>query len=129
MHELVRVAKFGLTGVVSVAVILAVTSAGVAVGVDTHFSYAVALCFAIATNFLICRFLVFNTSDQPFRAEFLRFVASVGFWRIVEFLGFLILFDVAGWPYQLAVGFLAVVMFGIKFLWCRWFVFRAVERS
>ncbi len=129
LTEFGRVFKFGLAGVASLGIVLGVTSAGVTVGLETHLAYGLALCTAIGTNFLICRWFIFETHGQPLGSEFLRFVASVGVWRLVEFAGFIVLFDWFGVSYQVAVVSLAMVMFVVKFVWCRVFVFRDPEEA
>lgn len=115
--------KFGATGALSLAVVLGVTSLGVNLGLGTHLSYAIALLIAILVNFCICRYLIFERTQQSFFRELVQFAVSIGIWRVVEFLGFLLLFDVLHLHYQLAVLLIAILMFGFKFVWCKLVIF------
>lgn len=116
--------RFGGAGVLSLSVILGTTSGGVRLGFDPHMAYGIGLALAILLNFAICRYLIFQTREHDILSEFIKFVVSIGIWRVFEFMGFVLLFDVLKFQYQVAAITIAVLMFGFKFVWCRLVVFK-----
>jgi putative flippase GtrA len=123
-----RFLKFVFAGTISLAFVYFTTNLGVAVGLETHFAYLVGIAVTLLVNFIVCRYLVFRTSrDNVFFREFVRFVWSIGLWRICEVLAFIVLYDFLQLRYQHAIIMVAAIMIGFKFAWCQVFVFKKIK--
>lgn len=107
-------------------------SAGITLGVpvllheglslDEEIAVALALGTAFIVNFVTMRRVVFRSSDHPI-PQLLRFAITNIAFRIGEYLLFVILHTLIGLFYMLALGFVLVCSFILKFLCYRVFVF------
>jgi putative flippase GtrA len=86
-----------------------------AMGVREELAYAVALAVVFVMNFLMFRFYVFDgRSDQPGKQVGLFLGTSIVF-RLVEYLGFLLVHSVLGVYYLLAIVLVQGSTFVIKY--------------
>lgn len=81
-------------------------------------AYALVLLFQVTINFFLCRWFVFEKSnDKSLMAEFGAFVAGIAFFRLADWGVYYLLVNRAGFHY-LAVQLMNVVLFSVlKFLY------------
>lgn len=83
---------------------------------------AAALMIAFLVNFLTVRFFVFR-SAAPVWPQFFAFSLSVGGFRLLEYLAFLLLYRMLHMHYVVALAGILWVSFALKFFFHRKFVF------
>lgn len=86
-------------------------------------AYAVALATLFVINFFVARHYVYEAADGGAKGQFTRFLASSASFRLLEYLGFLILHSWLGVHYLIAAPVVQVTSFVAKFLFYRAFVF------
>ncbi len=81
------------------------------------------------TNFFVCRYFVYQSTDQSIPRQFLAYsLSSVGF-RIVEYLTYWVLLDGLGVWYIAAMLIVMPTSFVVKFLFFKVIVFRHRDRT
>ena len=70
-----RIFKFGLVGLSGMAIDFSVTwLCKEKLGFNKYLSNSLGFCFAVTSNFLLNRYWTFESSAQPFAAQFARFL-------------------------------------------------------
>lgn len=70
-----RLFKFGLVGLSGMAIDFSVTwLCKEKLGFNKYLSNSLGFCFAVTSNFLLNRYWTFESSAQPFTAQFARFM-------------------------------------------------------
>ena len=95
------------------------------VGAPEELAYATALLTLLTINFFASRHFVYQASSGSPRKQLVRFVFWSGSFRLLEYVGFLVLHSVIGVFYLAAAIVVQVTSFLIKFLFYRNFVFVA----
>jgi len=93
------------------------------VGLSEELSYAIALVCALIQNFLGMRYFVYGASSQPWATQFLQFAGATAGFRGLEYLSFLVVHNVMGVHYLIAVAANMVVFTIAKFLFYRVAIF------
>ena len=116
-------ARFAAGGILSSGVTLGVaTLLHEVAGVRETWSAAGGLACALASNFLLSRFFIFRGTTIPVRQQLLRYIGMNGAFRVLEYLGFLVL-HLVGVHYLLALVLVLGASFVVKFLAYDKFVF------
>ncbi|GAB4376439.1 MAG: hypothetical protein Kow0062_16700 [Acidobacteriota bacterium] len=117
--------RFGLLGLVSFAINLAVT-AGLheIAGLAEELAYAVALGVVLVTNFAACRLWVFPDSAGSVVGQGVAFLLSSFGFRGAEYVAFLLVHTLGGVHYLLTILLVTGVSTVVKFLHYRFLVFR-----
>lgn len=113
--------RYGLAGLVSLALIMSITALGKAVGLSATASYAVALAAAFAFNFQSNRHFVFAAADACGRRQARRYVTTAILTRAVEWVVFAVLHPLM--PDLVLIPAIQLVSMLLKFELFRRFVF------
>jgi len=128
--NLASLARFALGGVLSSGVSLGSTALLHEVGaVHERYAAAAGLVLALVVNFAVLRFFVFKGSRQPVARQLLMFLGSSGVFRGIEYGGFLLLSQVWGVQYLLAMFLTLGLSFVIKFAVYELWIFRRNDRG
>jgi putative flippase GtrA len=84
-------------------------------GVPPEACFAVALVTVFCVNFMAMRWWVFRGSPRPWLAQLVGYGLSSLFFRGGEYLGYLLLYRLAGIPYLVAALVVLSVSFGLKY--------------
>ena len=95
-------------------------------GVDPRLAVAIGLICAFTTNFFGLSAVVFGHTGG-IASALARFLGVALVFRGLEYLGFLLLFDIAHLPYMVALLIPLVISFCLKFVTYRVFVFRPAQ--
>ncbi len=87
-------------------------------------SYGIGIVVVMVTNFLFCRYYIFEAQDQPFLKQLGGFLAGTIVFRPLEYLAFLGLHTGLGVDYRLTVGIVSVAALVAKFFAYKRLVFR-----
>ena len=93
--------------------------------VDQRLAVAISQASVLLINFAVIRLFVFRSAG-PARADFFRYIGSVVVFRLLEYLGFLILSELAHLYYVTALLVTLVTSTLIKFFWYK-FLFARTE--
>jgi len=93
-------------------------------GVREELSVLVAFVTVFVTNFIACRYFVFESTERGFFRQLAEFALSTGVFRASEYGCFLLLHSVLGVPYLLALLAVIGVSFVVKFVFYQSFVFK-----
>lgn len=109
-------ARFVALGTMSFSLNLGITAALHEVfGVSPEIAFAVALATVFGTNFAAMRWWVFPGGARRWLPQLLAFGASSLFFRGGEYVGYLLLYRLAGLPYLGAAVVVISVSFGLKY--------------
>jgi putative flippase GtrA len=122
--SLPKMFRFAAGGVLSSAVTLGVTALFREVfGIRESIAAAAGLASAMVVNFLFLRHVVFASGATPISRQLTMFLASNGVFRVLEYLGFLVVIGMLNVHYLLALIMVLGVSFLFKFLVYERFVF------
>ena len=109
--------RFFLLGALSFSVNLGIT-AGLheIVGVSPEVSFAIALVVAFCMNFALMRWWVFRGTARPILDQLMGFGVSSLFFRGLEYVGYIVLYRVAGLRYLVAAVAVLATSFTLKYV-------------
>lgn len=122
--SLPKMFRFAAGGVLSSGVTLGVTALLREVfGASEAIAAAGGLASAMLVNFLFLRHVVFASRATPISRQLVMFLASNGVFRVLEYLGFLVVIRVLDIHYLLSLVIVLGVSFLLKFVVYERFVF------
>jgi putative flippase GtrA len=105
--------RFGLGGLLSSGVAMGTTATLHELGsASEQVAAAVGLVCALVVNFIVLRYFIFRGTQMPIVSQLLTFIASSGFFRGIEYLGFLVINAIPGVHYLVAL----IIVLGGSFL-------------
>lgn len=122
--ELIRLVKFGITGVANTLVDYIVFLLLVALGLNLYFSQVCSFAAGMLNSYLINRRWTFQTKQRFFSLQIVKFVLSNLSVLAVSMILLKLFIDVAGWSIPLAKLAAAFITMGVNFLVSRLWVFR-----
>jgi putative flippase GtrA len=122
--DLQKILRFAAGGVLSSGVTLGVTALLREIfGVREAIAAAVGLASAMLVNFLFLRHFVFASRATPIPRQLTMFLTSNGVFRVLEYLGFLVVIRLLDLHYLLSLLLVLGASFLLKFLVYERFVF------
>lgn len=122
--ELIKLVKFGMTGVANTLVDYVVFLLLVALGLDVYFSQCCSFVAGMLNSYLINRRWTFQTKQRFFSLQIVKFVLSNLSVLAVSMILLRLFMDVVGWSIPLAKLAAVCITMGINFLVSRLWVFR-----
>lgn len=122
--ELIKLVKFGITGVANTLVDYVVFLLLVALGLDVYFSQCCSFVAGMLNSYLINRRWTFQTKQRFFSLQIVKFVLSNLSVLAVSMILLKLFMDVVGWSIPLAKLAAVCITMGINFLVSRLWVFR-----
>ncbi|MEM1010729.1 MAG: GtrA family protein [Planctomycetota bacterium] len=98
-------------------------------GLPEEASYAIGIVVVMASNFLFCRYYIFEAGSESFFKQLGGFLAGTIVFRPLEYLTFLGLHTGLGLDYRLTVAVVSVGALVAKFFTYKRFVFRRPASS
>lgn len=122
--ELIKLVKFGITGLANTLVDYVVFLLLVALGLDVYFSQCCSFVAGMLNSYLINRRWTFQTKQRFFSLQIVKFVLSNLSVLAVSMILLKLFMDVVGWSIPLAKLAAVCITMGINFLVSRLWVFR-----